>query len=84
MVFAILVPVFGFYAIENDTIKKEQDKVKNDLNSEDLGDKVQIEIYNDSRPIGEEDRGRLFKRFSRLSVPQDKKVKGAGLGLFIT
>jgi len=65
-------------------VKYGFEKGKIVLNSEDLGDKVQIEIYNDSRPIGEEDRGRLFKRFSRLSVPQDKKVKGTGLGLFIT
>ena len=33
MVFAISVAVFGYYVIENDIIKREQDKVKNDLNS---------------------------------------------------
>jgi len=33
MVSAISVAVFGFYVIENDIIKREQDKVKNDLNS---------------------------------------------------
>ncbi len=65
-------------------VKYGFEKGKIELNSEDLGDKVQIEIYNDSQPIGEEDRGKLFKRFSRLGVPQDKKVKGTGLGLFIT
>ncbi len=65
-------------------VKYGFEKGKIVLNSEDLGDKVQIEIYNDSQPIREEDMGKLFKRFSRLSVPQGKKVKGTGLGLFIT
>ncbi len=52
--------------------------------SEDLGDKVQVEVYNDSRPIKVEEKERLFKKFSRLDVPEKKKVKGTGLGLFIT
>lgn len=52
--------------------------------SEDHGDKVQVEVYNDSRPIKVEEKERLFKKFSRLDVPEKKKVKGTGLGLFIT
>ncbi|UCG58513.1 MAG: cache domain-containing protein [Phycisphaerales bacterium] len=53
------------------------------LNSEDLGQAVRIEVYNDSRPITEEEKARLFKKFSRLEIPE-RQVKGTGLGLFIT
>lgn len=48
------------------------------------GDKVTIEVYNDGRPITEEAISKLFKKFSRLDVPEKKTVKGTGLGLFIT
>lgn len=48
------------------------------------GDKVTVEVYNDGRPITEEAMGKLFKKFSRLDVPEKKTVKGTGLGLFIT
>ncbi|KPL25413.1 MAG: hypothetical protein AMJ75_00755 [Phycisphaerae bacterium SM1_79] len=54
------------------------------LSSVDLGEEVQIEIYNDSRPIREEEKAKLFKKFSRLDMPEKKKVRGTGLGLFIT
>jgi len=60
------------------------DKGKIVLSSKDLGDKVQIEIYNDSRPIREEEKAKLFKKFSKLSIPEEDKVRGTGLGLFIT
>jgi len=65
-------------------IKYGLDGGKVSLRSEDLGDKVQVEVYNDSRPIKEEEKERLFKKFSRLDIPEKKKVKGTGLGLFIT
>ena len=53
------------------------------LSSKDLGERVQIEIYNDSRPIGEEEKARLFRKFSRLDAHDQKRTKGNGLGLFI-
>lgn len=53
------------------------------ISSECLGDTVQIEVYNDSRPIAEDEKARLFKKFSRLDRDENKKVKGTGLGLFI-
>jgi len=53
------------------------------LNSEDIGDEIKIEIYNDSKPIRQEEKVRLFKRFSRLDRQDEKRVKGTGLGLFI-
>lgn len=45
---------------------------------------VEVEVYNDSVPISEEQKEKLFKKFSRLETPQTKKVKGTGLGLYIT
>ena len=65
-------------------IKYGLDRGKVVLSCEDLGDKVQIGIYNDSRPIAEEDRARLFKKFSRLDRDAGTRVKGTGLGLFVT
>lgn len=46
--------------------------------------KVVIEVYNDSRPISEDAKSKLFKKFSRLDVPERKTVKGTGLGLYIS
>jgi len=65
-------------------VKYGFDKGKVILISKDLGDKVQIEIYNDSRPIRDNEKPKLFKKFSRLDTDEKKKVKGTGLGLFIT
>ncbi len=65
-------------------VKYGLEKGKVILNSQVLADKVQVEVYNDSRPIREEEKDKLFKKFSRLEDPQDKKIKGTGLGLFLT
>src|SRR4030042_1844810 len=54
------------------------------LSSKILDGHVEIEVYNDSVPIREDQKEQLFKRFSRLDNPETKKVKGTGLGLFIT
>ncbi len=48
------------------------------------GTKVAIDVYNDSTPISDEQKDRLFKKFSRLETAETKKVKGTGLGLYIT
>jgi len=45
---------------------------------------VEVEVYNDSTPMTAEQRARLFQKFSRLDNPETKKVKGTGLGLYIT
>jgi two-component system NtrC family sensor kinase len=45
---------------------------------------VQVEVYNDSTPISEEQKEKLFKKFSRIETAETKRVKGTGLGLFIT
>jgi two-component system NtrC family sensor kinase len=45
---------------------------------------AQIEVYNDSVPISEQEKGKLFERFSRLDNAVTRSAKGTGLGLFIT
>jgi signal transduction histidine kinase len=57
---------------------------KLELSSKIIDGKVEIEVYNDGRPITDEAKNKLFKKFSRLDVPEKKTVKGTGLGLFIT
>jgi two-component system, NtrC family, sensor kinase len=54
------------------------------LSSKELDDRIEIEVYNDSTPISEDEKAKLFKRFSRLENKKTKTVKGTGLGLFIT
>lgn len=45
---------------------------------------VEIEIYNDAKPIEKVDLERLFKKFSRLLYRGTERVKGTGIGLFIS
>jgi len=54
------------------------------LSSSKCNGNIEIEVYNDSVPISQQEKGKLFKRFSRLDNPATKDVKGTGLGLFIT
>ncbi|MDD5730053.1 MAG: cache domain-containing protein [Candidatus Omnitrophica bacterium] len=54
------------------------------ISARDNGDKIDIEVYNDGRPISEQEKEKLFRKFSRLENPETKKEKGTGLGLFIT
>jgi signal transduction histidine kinase len=63
------------YGSENGTIT---------IHSARNGAKIRVEVYNDSTPISEADKVRLFKKFSRLQNAETKKVKGTGLGLYIT
>jgi two-component system NtrC family sensor kinase len=45
---------------------------------------TEVDVYNDSTPMTDEQRAKLFQKFSRLDNPETKKVKGTGLGLYIT
>jgi signal transduction histidine kinase len=65
-------------------IKYGLDGGKIRLSSEVSTQTVRVEVYNDSQPITEDQKKRLFRRFSRLGGEQGKKVKGTGLGLFVT
>ncbi|MCD5401282.1 HAMP domain-containing histidine kinase [candidate division NPL-UPA2 bacterium] len=53
------------------------------LQSEDRGEYIRLSVYNDGIPISEDKIGGLFKKFSRLTTEQQRKITGAGLGLFI-
>jgi len=41
-------------------------------------------VWNTGAGFPEEERIKLFKRFSRLSIPEFKKVRGTGVGLYLT
>lgn len=45
---------------------------------------VDVEVYNDGRPLLPQEYDRLFQRFSRLATPETTSVRGTGLGLFIS
>lgn len=68
----------------NNAIKYGRDGGRISISARDKGGFVTIEVYNDSTPIPPEQIGQLFKKFSRLDTPEKKKVKGTGLGLYIT
>ncbi|MGI6272851.1 MAG: cache domain-containing protein [Anaerohalosphaeraceae bacterium] len=54
------------------------------VKSHEVNGHVEIEVYNDAVPIPPEQTDKLFVRFSRLDNEQTKRVKGTGLGLYIT
>ena len=54
------------------------------LSSRVFDDSVVIEVYNDGNPVSAIDIDKLFKKFSRLAYEGEQKVKGTGIGLFIT
>jgi two-component system NtrC family sensor kinase len=64
------------YGAENGTIR---------IGANHLDAAVAVEVYNDGRPLTDEEEAKLFKRFSRLEAsPEALRVRGTGLGLFIS
>ncbi len=47
-------------------------------------DEVIVEIYNQGDSIEQTDVDKLFKKFSRLHYRGTEKIKGTGIGLYIT
>jgi len=45
---------------------------------------IEIEIYNDGEPISGEENDKIFQKFYRLKRSSETKIKGTGLGLFVT
>ena len=43
-----------------------------------------VEVFNTGCQLSEAETGKLFKRFSRLDRPEVWKVRGVGLGLFLS
>lgn len=68
----------------SNAIKYSPDAGQISVTARQVNGKVEIDVYNDSTPISDEQRARLFRKFSRLDSPETKKVKGTGLGLYIT
>lgn len=68
----------------NNAVKYGSEGGRATVSASDEGDYVTIEVYNDSRPIAANMVDQLFRKFSRLDVPEKKQVKGTGLGLYIT
>jgi len=68
----------------SNAIKYSPDAGQIRLTAAQVDGRVEVDVYNDSTPMTEEQMARLFQKFSRLDNPETKKVKGTGLGLYIT
>jgi len=54
------------------------------LNCKRSDSRIWVQVFNEGMPIAPDQKQKLFKKFSRLDTPESKKVKGTGLGLYIT
>jgi len=43
-----------------------------------------VEVYNDGKPLAQDEIDKLFRRFSRLKSEETRNVQGTGLGLFVS
>ncbi|OHB67966.1 MAG: hypothetical protein A2Y77_08440 [Planctomycetes bacterium RBG_13_62_9] len=68
----------------SNAIKYSPDEGRIKVTARQIDGMVEVDVYNDSTPLSEEQRAKLFQKFSRLDNPETKKVKGTGLGLYIT
>lgn len=68
----------------SNAIKYSPDGGKIRITTRPLDGKIEVDVYNDSTPMSDEQRAKLFQKFSRLDNPETRKVKGTGLGLYIT
>ncbi|AQQ69717.1 Sensor kinase CusS [Limihaloglobus sulfuriphilus] len=68
----------------NNAVKYGREDGRIILSSKQDGSETVITVYNDGKPISEEDIGKLFKKFSRVLYEGMEKIKGSGIGLFIT
>ena len=68
----------------SNAIKYSPDTGKIKVSDRQIDGMIEVDVYNDSTPMSEEQRAKLFQKFSRLDNPETKKVKGTGLGLYIT
>jgi len=68
----------------SNAIKYSPDEGRIHVTARPLNGMVEVDVYNDSTPMTEEQRAKLFQKFSRLDNAETKKVKGTGLGLYIT
>ena len=64
------------YSKENTDIKVKTDFAQNNM--------VSIKVIDEGEEIKEEDKEKIFEKFSRLDSPLTRAVQGSGLGLYIT
>jgi signal transduction histidine kinase len=77
----LLLTVFN--NLISNAIKYGKSGGKITINFKKSGNLMEFSVYNDGDPIKEEDKEKLFKKFSRIENQASKKIKGTGLGLFI-
>lgn len=68
----------------SNAIKYSPDAGRIKVSARQIDGMIEVDVYNDSTPMSAEQRAKLFQKFSRLDNPETKKVKGTGLGLYIT
>ena len=54
------------------------------VSAENRDGRVRVEVYNDGRPLPQDQIDKLFRRFSRLKSEETRAVQGTGLGLFVS
>jgi len=64
------------YSKENTEIVVKTDFAQNNM--------VSIKVIDEGEEIKEEDKERIFEKFSRIDNPLTRTVQGSGLGLYIT
>jgi two-component system NtrC family sensor kinase len=73
-----------FNNLLGNAIKYGKEKGRITVSVRHLDAAIATEVYNDGRPITPQQQERLFKRFSRLDTPEARRVRGSGLGLFLS
>lgn len=74
----------AFNNLLSNAIKYGKEGSKIIVSSQASGGEVVVEIYNQGEPIDSVDVDKLFKKFSRLNYRGTEKIKGTGIGLYIT
>jgi two-component system NtrC family sensor kinase len=68
----------------SNAIKYTPDEGRIQVTARPVDGMVEVDVYNDAAPMSDQQRAKLFQKFSRLDNAETKKVKGTGLGLYIT
>ena len=79
-------PFSVFAKTMRNVISKYSDKNSDVVIKTDFSDKnfISIKVINSGIEIKDEDKERIFQKFSRIDNPLTREVQGSGLGLFIT
>ena len=66
----------------SNAIKYNSQKGTVTIITEDSGDQFSISVTDTGKGIPEDQKGKIFKKYSRLNTDKEKKIKGTGLGLY--